>query len=182
MSLLSALAAVTLVGFVVFCSPVHSAVGDAGGFGQVLTDNVINSRIFIGLGVLSTAMACQHGAFIVSNSLRDLTPRRWGLVSSSSIAISGALCLLIGVAGYLGFLDETQGVILNNFDADSMIANAGRGLLAVTMFFTYPTKGTCFFRNRYRSVMRTCNTNPNICRTACSVCRSSRSRGAALRR
>jgi hypothetical protein len=38
----------------------------------------------------------------------------------------------------LGFLDETQGDILNNFNSDAFEANAGRGLLAVTMFFTYP--------------------------------------------
>ena len=142
MSALSVLADLVLVGFVICFAPVRSTVSEAGGFVQVINDNPINNRLFIGLGVLSTAMACQHGAFIVSNSLEDLTPARWSLVSVMSIGISAGLCLVLGIVGYLGFLDETKGVILNNFGADSTIANAGRGLLAITMFFTYPMKGT----------------------------------------
>jgi sodium-coupled neutral amino acid transporter 11 len=44
----------------------------------------------------------------------------------------------MGIMGYLGFLDETQGDILNNFDPDTVQASAARILLAITMFFTYP--------------------------------------------
>lgn len=141
-SLLSVTADVVLVGFVIAFSPVKSSVSDAGGFGQILADNWINSKLFIGLGVLSTAMACQHSAFIVSGSLENKTAARWAAVTFRSITTSVVLCILLGVAGYLGFLDETRGDILNNFDADSVPANAGRGLLAVTMFFTYPME--CF--------------------------------------
>ena len=111
---------------------------NAGGFGEVLKDNWINGRLFIGLGVLSTAMACQHSAFIVSGSLEDKTSKRWSIVTFRSLTTATILCIMLGVTGYLGFLDETQGDILNNFDADSIAANAGRGLLAITMLFTYP--------------------------------------------
>jgi sodium-coupled neutral amino acid transporter 11 len=38
----------------------------------------------------------------------------------------------------LGFLEETQGDVINNFDPDTLQANAARVLLALTMFFTYP--------------------------------------------
>jgi hypothetical protein len=41
-------------------------------------------------------------------------------------------------AGYLGFLDDTQCDVLNNFDAGSRAANGARALLAITMLFTYP--------------------------------------------
>jgi hypothetical protein len=41
-------------------------------------------------------------------------------------------------AGYLGFLDDTQGDVLNNFDAGSRAVNGARALLAITMLFTYP--------------------------------------------
>jgi hypothetical protein len=41
-------------------------------------------------------------------------------------------------AGYLEFLDDTQGDVLNNFDAESRAANGARALLAITMLFTYP--------------------------------------------
>jgi sodium-coupled neutral amino acid transporter 11 len=52
------------------------------------------------------------------------------------------MCLTLGITGYLGFLDKTEGNVLNNFRANSIEANAARGLLAFTMFFTYPME--CF--------------------------------------
>lgn len=137
-SLLSVLADVILVIFILLYSPIPSSLDAAGGFGNVLKDNWINGKLFIGLGVLSTAMACQHSAFIVSGSLENKTSDRWAQVTFRSISTSAFLCLLLGTTGYLGFLDETEGDILNNFDSDSLAANAGRALLAITMFFTYP--------------------------------------------
>jgi sodium-coupled neutral amino acid transporter 11 len=141
-SLLSVVADAILVGFVIGFSPVRSTVSEYGGFVKVLEDNWINSKLFIGLGVLSTAMACQHSAFIVSGSLENKTALRWSMVTSRSISISAAMCIMMGVTGYLGFLGATEGDVLNNFDSDSFEANAGRTLLAVTMFFTYPME--CF--------------------------------------
>jgi sodium-coupled neutral amino acid transporter 11 len=137
-SLMSVLADAILVGFVIAFAPVKSTVSDFGGIGKVLEDNWINSKLFIGLGVLSTAMACQHSAFIVSGSLENKTASRWGIVTSRSISVAAAMCIMMGVTGYLGFLDETEGNVLNNFPSNSIEANAGRALLAVTMFFTYP--------------------------------------------
>eukprot|EP00977_Amphora_coffeiformis_P021530 scaffold9441_cov167-Amphora_coffeaeformis.AAC.9 len=112
-----------------------------GNFGDVLKaifENAVNSRLFIGLGALSTAMACQHSAFIVSGSLEDRTPERWSRVTFRSIGIAWLLCTIMGTTGYLGFEEETKGDILNNFDDDSKTANGGRILLAITMFFTFP--------------------------------------------
>lgn len=137
-SVLSVLADVILVGLVMFFSPINTTIQDNGGFWQVVEDNWINGRLFIGLGVLCDAMAMQHSVFIVSNSLRDPTPARWSLVTFRSIGSAAILCLMLGVAGYLGFLEETQGDILNNFDSGSLVANTGRTLLACTMLFTYP--------------------------------------------
>lgn len=136
-SLLSVLADVILVGFVLIFAPVKSSVSDAGGFGRVIKDNWINGHLFIGLGVLSTAMACQHSAFIVSGSLENKTQERWAMVTSRSITVSALLCIVMGIFGYLGFLENTQGDILNSFNSDSVVSNAGRALLAITMFCTY---------------------------------------------
>lgn len=133
-SLLSVTADILLVGFVLGFAPVPSSISNAGGFGQVIRENWISGKLFIGLGVLSTAMACQHSAFIVSGSLRDATSQRWSSVTKISLTIAAVLCLALGVTGYLGFLTETQGDILNNFDPNSVAANAGRTLLAITMF------------------------------------------------
>ena len=137
-SSLSVTADVILVIVLLAYSPIQETVSEAGGFGQVLQDNWVNSRVFIGLGVLSTAMACQHSAFLISGTLENKTSARWAAVTKGSLLIAGGLSIIFAVAGYLGYLDETQGDILNNFDPDSMGVNAGRVLLAITMVFTYP--------------------------------------------
>jgi sodium-coupled neutral amino acid transporter 11 len=137
-SALSVCADVFLVLFIAAFSPIRETVGEAGGFGPVLKANWINSGFFIGFGVLTIAMTCQHSAFIVSGSLANLTSSRWGTVTSRSLTAACFLCAILGICGYLGFLEDTQGDILNNFEADTVQANAARVLLAITMFFTYP--------------------------------------------
>ena len=138
-SAFSVAADIVLVVFIAAFSPIKETVAANGGFGQVLRNDGINySTLFIGLGILSTAMACQHSAFIVANSLENKTRRRWGRVTNQSIALSAMLCLVLGVCGYLGFLGSTQGDVLNSFPHDSMQANVARLLLAFTMFLTYP--------------------------------------------
>ena len=141
-SLFSVLADFVLVIFICSYSPIKETVGNAGGFGEVLLNDSVNPTLFIGLGILSTAMACQHSAFIVSGSLENKTMSRWATVTGYSIGASAILCAILGVSGYLGFLENTEGDVLNNFDADSFVANAARFLLAITMFFTYPME--CF--------------------------------------
>jgi len=75
---------------------------------------------------------------IVSGSLKDRTMRRWSIVTGLSIGVSTALCGLLGLCGYLGFLDDTKGDILNNFNTESAVTNGARIFLAITMLFTYP--------------------------------------------
>lgn len=142
-SVLSVLADVILVIFIAAFAPIKETVSAGGGFGQVLQDSWINSTIFIGLGILSTAMACQHSAFIVSGSLVNKTQARWASVTFRSLAFATVLCAILGVCGYLGFLGETQGNILNNFESDSVAANGARGLLAITMFCKSPRTDLC---------------------------------------
>jgi sodium-coupled neutral amino acid transporter 11 len=87
--------------FVFWFATVSKSIQAEGGFGQ---KNL--PTLFIGLGVLSTAMACQHSAFTVCGSLEGLTRDRWAVVTGSSIGIATILCAALGSAGYLGFLDE----------------------------------------------------------------------------
>jgi len=104
----------------------------------VVEENIIRHGFFIGFGVLTTAMTCQHSAFIVSGSLERLTTKRWGIVTLLSMSTACFLCALLGITGYLGFLEHTKGDVLNNFDYEAVEATIARGLLALTMFFTYP--------------------------------------------
>jgi sodium-coupled neutral amino acid transporter 11 len=137
-SLFSVVADAVLVIFIAAYSPVSETVAQEGGFLNVLKMDAVNPTIFVGLGILSTAMACQHSAFIVSGSLENRTMKRWAQVTGFSLGTSLVLCSILGITGYLGFLDETEGNLLNNFDDESTLANLSRLLLAVTMFFTYP--------------------------------------------
>ena len=104
--------------------------------------SVVNSALFVGLGTMSFAFVCQHNSFIVFKSLRKPTLGNWHKVASASLGVSFVLCLILGVAGYLAFMETTQGDILNNFPPTGAAVNAGRALLAVTMILTYPME--CF--------------------------------------
>ena len=87
---------------------------------------------------MSFAFVCQHNSFIVFKSLEQRSMKNWQLVAKCSVGVSFSLCLLLGIAGYLAFLEATQGDILNNFPATGVAVNAARALLAFTMLFTYP--------------------------------------------
>mmetsp|Transcript_17805 Transcript_17805/g.36238 ORF Transcript_17805/g.36238 Transcript_17805/m.36238 type:complete len:501 (-) Transcript_17805:985-2487(-) len=137
-STISVAADVVLVVFVAAYSPIQDTVATNGGIGRIMQTDSVHSTLFVGLGILSTAMACQHSAFIVANSLNDKTRRRWKWVTNQSIALAAVLCAILGVCGYLGFLDDTQGDVLNNFPVGSVEADGARILLALTMVFTYP--------------------------------------------
>lgn len=137
-SAISVTADVILVIFIAAFSPVAETVEQYGGFGMILRNDGINNTLFIGLGILSTAMACQHSAFIVANSLENKTRSRWSWVTKQSIGLSAILCAILGICGYLGFMGQTQGDVLNNFPLGTVQADGARILLAFTMFFTYP--------------------------------------------
>jgi len=134
----SVMADLILVFIILFASPVSSTVAAAGGFWKVLSGSIIRpSTMFSGVGAMSFAFVCHHSSFIVASSLKNPTQERWGKVTDISVGSATAMCLVLGLMGYLGFLEETEGDILNNFDR-GLILGFGRFLLALTMVFTYP--------------------------------------------
>ncbi len=137
-STISVAADLLLVVFVAVYAPIGESIANEGGLGKIIQNSIIDKGFFIGFGVLTVAMCCQHSAFIVASSLDNPTPKRWSIVTAVSLSVSVICCLVLGVAGYLGFLDETSGDVLNNFGVDTASANFARALLAITMFFTYP--------------------------------------------
>jgi sodium-coupled neutral amino acid transporter 11 len=94
--------------------------------------------IFVGVGVLSFAFVCQHSAFIIAGSLDRPTKVRWATVTRTALIFAAFLSLNMGVGGFVGFQDDTQGNILNNLPVDSKLANVARALLGTTMLFVYP--------------------------------------------
>ena len=126
------------------------------------------STVFIGLGVLGFAFVCQHSAFLNAASLERPTRRRWGTVTRRALAMCLVLESSCGIFGYLAFLDETEGNVLNNFSNSSsslhnddhnmahVAGQVGRMLICATMFVVYPVdsivlRHVCvvfFFRGR----------------------------------
>lgn len=120
------------------------------------------STVFIGLGVLGFAFVCQHSAFLNAASLVRPTRDRWGKVTRRALVICLVLESSCGIFGYLAFLDETEGNVLNNFShlrndpMARMTGQVGRILICATMFVVYPVdsfvlRHVCvvfFFRGR----------------------------------
>lgn len=133
-SFLSVTGDAILVVLIIIFSPYPKSIADNGGLGSVVLNHWVDKRLFIGLGVLSTAMACQHSAFLISGSLDRPTPQRWAKVTGRSLTIASLMSVTLGVFGYLGYLEATQGNVLNNFPRGSMAVNGGRAMLGLTMY------------------------------------------------
>eukprot|EP00559_Dactyliosolen_fragilissimus_P002232 CAMPEP_0184858172 /NCGR_PEP_ID=MMETSP0580-20130426/3298_1 /TAXON_ID=1118495 /ORGANISM="Dactyliosolen fragilissimus" /LENGTH=905 /DNA_ID=CAMNT_0027354175 /DNA_START=70 /DNA_END=2787 /DNA_ORIENTATION=+ len=137
-----------LVVIVAVFSPVQSSVHNAGGIEHIIEHSQYKpTTFFIGLGVLSFAFVCQHSAFIIAGSLERPTKERWSKVTYIALVTCAILATIMGIFGYLGFMTNTEGNILNNLGTSdlsnittSRASNIGRGLLCVTMFFVYPVE------------------------------------------
>lgn len=132
-----------MVLILVIFSPVSESLERNGGLLNIASQSIIKGdTVFIGLGILSFAYVCQHSAFIVAGSLERPTKKRWGMTTSCALALCAVLEAACGLSGYLAFLDDTEGDILNNFlesgGHEKTAANIARGLLCTTMFFVYP--------------------------------------------
>eukprot|EP00761_Pharyngomonas_kirbyi_P006375 gb/GECH01006381.1/.p1 GENE.gb/GECH01006381.1/~~gb/GECH01006381.1/.p1 ORF type:complete len:474 (+),score=57.58 gb/GECH01006381.1/:1-1422(+) len=95
-------------------------------------------NVFAGIGAISMAYVCHHNTFLLYNSLRKPTLRRFAHVTYMSVGFSAAVMTATGMAGAIAFQHDTKGNILNNFPDDSISANIARAALAMTMLFTYP--------------------------------------------
>ena len=136
-----------MVVIVVIISPVRQSVAANGGLISVVQHSTMHwDTFFVGVGVLSFAFVCQHASFIIAGSLDRPTKQRWGMVTGNALAFCGCLAVLCGTIGYLGFMDQTDGNILNNLgegpygsdERTQKLAMLARGLMCTCMFFVYP--------------------------------------------
>jgi len=121
--------------------------------------NVINYKIFEGIGTFSFAFVCQHSTFIVFRTMKKQDLAHWTMVSHGSLTVAALMCLALGLSGYLSFGSHTKGDILNNFSEEDKLMLVGRLLLAITMVFTFPME--CFVaRHALVSVWQSIQTPP----------------------
>lgn len=93
----------------------------------------IRPTIFAGFGAISFAFVCQHSSFLVYRSMSKRGVDRWALVTKWSVFIALVMGLTLALGGYLTFVNDTEGNILNNFSTEHKPASVARGFLAVTM-------------------------------------------------
>ena len=134
-SLISVAASSFIIIFIMVTSPVKESVSEAGGFVAVLKQDSLNKGFFIGLGIISTAISCQHASFLISGSLKHLTRPRWSIVTGSSVGFTTLLYGAVAAIGYLGYLENTEGDVFDNMPINTW-TNTARGVLTISMFFT----------------------------------------------
>lgn len=101
-------------------------------------DYIINGGIFQGISVISFALVCHHNTTFIYDSLKVPTLDRFNIVTHISCIISGSVCALMGICGFLTFGDKTKGNILNNFPSDDWIINIARLCFGLNMITTLP--------------------------------------------
>lgn len=145
-SRLSVLCYICIVLFVAMCSPISTSLQSNGGWYPTVTESIIRpDTFFAGFGVLTFAFVCQHSAFILAGSLERPTRDRWAKVTRVSLAFSGTLAVTCGVAGYVAFLDQTNGNVLLNMERIQStnpllgpLNKVAQVMLLTCMFFVYP--------------------------------------------
>lgn len=98
----------------------------------------INSGIFQAIGVISFAFVCHHNSLLIYGSLKTPTIDRFSRVTHYSTGISMLACMLMALAGFLTFGDQTLGNVLNNFPADNTMVNVARLCFGLNMLTTLP--------------------------------------------
>ncbi|KAJ5238524.1 hypothetical protein N7468_003143 [Penicillium chermesinum] len=118
--------------------------------GEVKSLLFVNWGVFQAVGVISFAFVCHHNSLLIYGSLKKPTLDRFAIVTHYSTGISLAMCLAMGIAGFLSFGSKTQGNVLNNFPSNNVVVNIARFCFGLNMLTTLPLEAfVC------RSVMTT---------------------------
>lgn len=136
-SLLSITADVLLVLFILLRGPAAAREEDTQ-FRAAEDVTFVQYQLFEGVGTMSFAFVCQHNTFLVYNSLRDANLKKWKKVSHTSIFASFALCLAMGLGGFLAFGSFTEGDVLNNFPESGEYRASCFGLRCMLMCLSPP--------------------------------------------
>lgn len=140
-SLLAKASGLALISMVIIISVVvFKAPFVASDYKGVITGSqyLINGGLFQGISVISFALVCHHNTTFIYDSINTPTLDRFNKVVHISCLISGFVCALMGVCGFLNFGGKTKGNILNNFPSDDWIVNIARLCFGLNMITTLP--------------------------------------------
>lgn len=102
------------------------------------TDWFISLKFFQGISVISFALVCHHNTTFIYDSIKIPTLDRFNQVTHVACIISGFVCALMGLTGFLNFGSMTKGNILNNFPSDDWVVNIARLCFGLNMLTTFP--------------------------------------------
>ncbi|KAG7895154.1 hypothetical protein KL935_001272 [Ogataea polymorpha] len=98
----------------------------------------VEPGIFQSISVISFALVCHHNTTFIYDSIKKPTLDRFNRVTHVACALSGVVCGVMGVSGYLAFGPKTKGNVLNNFPSDDWVVNVARLCFGLNMLTTYP--------------------------------------------
>lgn len=110
--------------------------------GEVFATWFINKSFVQGIGIMGAAFVCHHNTYLIYASLSNRSLKRFSIVSHISVSTSFVFCAVLGLSGFLSFMDQTQGDLLNNYCPHDPIANSARFFYACVIMLTYPIE--CF--------------------------------------
>lgn len=105
---------------------------------NIFADWVINLEVFSAIGVIAFAYVCHHNIFLIYNSLKNRTMKRFLITINISVGVSFIFLTCLGALGYLTFIRNTQGDLLNNYCDTDPVADIARILYALVIMLTYP--------------------------------------------
>ena len=132
--------AVSIVLIVVIAtqSPIQSNMAAHGGVYNVLKEYAFKPNVVNSINIFNEAFAWSYAALIFFHYMRRGTKKRWFQVTMIVNVLASLLYVAVGLPGYLGYLDHTQGDILNNFPAEGLVTNIARTCFALIHTLTYP--------------------------------------------
>jgi len=99
---------------------------------------LFNNQFASALGTLAFAFVCQDCAFLMYNTLRNPTTKRWATLTHSALGGSLIICFGFTLFGYLTFRGDVSSNILNDYDQQDKIVQFALVIYVVTMALTYP--------------------------------------------
>jgi len=137
-SLLSLVNVVAMVAAVIyeFCIEGKSAALYSQSTQELLLD--VHPQVAPAIGTIAFAYGCQQYSFIIFNTLKNPTRKRWNRVSKIAVWSASGASILMALFGYFTFGKNIKGNMFDNFSDGNQVANAARIILSVTMFLTFP--------------------------------------------
>jgi len=98
----------------------------------------VQSEFPSAFGTIAFAFVCQDCAFLMFNTLKNPTTKRWGSVVHLALGGACVICIAFALFGYLTFRGKVTSNLLNNYSQKDKVVQAARTIYVLTMSLTYP--------------------------------------------